>query len=34
VVGLATAAAAAVALLVTALLRRPDRDRAPRHAAA
>ena len=32
--GLAAAAVAAVALLVTGLLRRPDGDRAPRHAAS
>jgi hypothetical protein len=33
-IGLAVAAVSAVALLLTVLLRRPDRDRAPRHAAS
>ncbi|GAB3362276.1 DUF4397 domain-containing protein [Modestobacter lapidis] len=33
-VGPAVAALAALGLLLTALLRRPDRDRAPRHAAS
>jgi hypothetical protein len=33
-IGVAAAAVSAVALLLTALLRRPERDRAPRHAAS
>jgi uncharacterized protein DUF4397 len=33
-IGVAAAAVSAVALLLTGLLRRPERDRAPRHAAS